>query len=284
MKRFCAYLLLLLAASACVRHTVIPDDKLALIFHDAFLTNAYILNDRPLKLDSLKIYEPIFAKYGYTAEDVYYTVGNFSKRKSARLSDVVEKAITQLENESDYYTHEVAILDTIDNVALRTFTHRIYSDTLIRVGRLKDTSRLHFVFDVKPGRYTVKFDYLIDSLDENKQGLGAAMWLETSDSTQTDRFNTYLRRFSKSNVSHEFIADTACRELHIEMPTFRNYHQKPARPSLTVTNFRVDYTPVKEVAVDSLFFKQLDLRIFADEFLPPIDSLPADSLAKSDSL
>lgn len=36
----CAFLLL--AGAACTRHKIIPDEKLAQIFHDAFLTNAYI--------------------------------------------------------------------------------------------------------------------------------------------------------------------------------------------------------------------------------------------------
>ena len=81
----CAFLLL--AGAACTRHKIIPDEKLAQIFHDAFLTNAYI-GDVRVNIDSLNIYEPIFARYGYTTRDVYYTIGNFSKRKSARLGDV----------------------------------------------------------------------------------------------------------------------------------------------------------------------------------------------------
>lgn len=76
----CAFLLL--AGAACTRHKIIPDEKLAQIFHDAFLTNAYI-GDVRVNIDSLNIYEPIFARYGYTTRDVYYTIGNFSKRKSA---------------------------------------------------------------------------------------------------------------------------------------------------------------------------------------------------------
>ena len=36
----CMFLLVL--AGACARHKIIPDRKLAQIFHDAFLTNAYI--------------------------------------------------------------------------------------------------------------------------------------------------------------------------------------------------------------------------------------------------
>ena len=101
MKRFlrmaasAAFVLLL---SACARHKIIPDDTLAQIFHDAFLTNAYI-GSEGVKTDSLRIYEPIFARYGYTTDDVHYTIGNFSKRKSARLGDVVERAIEMLERE-----------------------------------------------------------------------------------------------------------------------------------------------------------------------------------------
>ena len=84
--------LLGLLAAACARHTIIPDETLAMIFRDAFLSNAYISEER-IPTDSLRIYEPIFARYGYTTDDVHYTIGNFSKRKSARLSDVVERAI-----------------------------------------------------------------------------------------------------------------------------------------------------------------------------------------------
>ena len=76
---------LLLAGFGCARHKIIPDDELAMIFHDAFLTNAY-LGTQNVRTDSLRLYEPIFARYGYTTEDVYYTIGNFSKRKRLSLS------------------------------------------------------------------------------------------------------------------------------------------------------------------------------------------------------
>ena len=62
------------AMSGCRKTTIIPDDTLADIFHDAFVVNAYIGEER-LRLDTLKIYEPIFERYGYTAEDVVYTEG-----------------------------------------------------------------------------------------------------------------------------------------------------------------------------------------------------------------
>ena len=91
---------------SCSHHKIIPDDELALIFHDAFLANAY-LGPRNLAHDSLNVYEPIFARYGYTTQDVHYTIGNFSKRKSARLGDVVEQAIDLLESEGKFFSRPI---------------------------------------------------------------------------------------------------------------------------------------------------------------------------------
>ena len=68
IKRVVSILLLvaMLGITGCRKSTVIPDDTLADIFHDAFVVNAYIGEER-INLDSLQIYEPIFARYGYTA-------------------------------------------------------------------------------------------------------------------------------------------------------------------------------------------------------------------------
>ena len=188
MKRTLPLTLCLLAAllaGACAHHKIIPDEELALIFRDAFLANSY-LGDRHPDTDSLKIYEPIFARYGYTTADVQYTIGNFSKRKSARLGDVVERSIELLEAEGKHYNREVAIRDTIDRVATRTFTRRIHADSLIRVRSLRDTARLRFAFDVSPGEYRIRLRYRVDSLDRNPSGLRGAMWLDPCGAVQHD--------------------------------------------------------------------------------------------------
>ena len=192
MKRL-IYILVSGLLLACSGYKIIPDEQLALIFHDAFLSNAY-MQHRGMRPDSLNLYEPIFAKYGYTTADVQYTIGNFSKRKSARLSDVVEQAIKLLETEAEHLDREVSILDTIDNVARRTFRRTLYADSLVRVTRLRDTARLRFVFDsIRPGDYTIAFDYLIDSLDENTQ-LRASVWFERADDRRVNVSPTYLTR------------------------------------------------------------------------------------------
>lgn len=273
MKRFIPYLFGLLLLGGCSRHKIIPDDELALIFHDAFLTNAY-LNVGNLPTDSLRLYEPIFARYGYTMDDVHYTIGNFSKRKSARLGDVVERAIDLLEAEGKVYDRQVAILDTIDNVARRTMTRTLVSDSLIRVSALRDTSLLSLTVDVEPGEYTLSLKYEIDSLDRNPRGLRSTMWLERRDSTRANLHTMTLRRHREENFTRSFTTDSTHRRLCIHFLTFG---EQPQRPSVTVRDLKVEYTPPTRTAVDQLYEKQLDIRIFADEFfrhaLSPQDSL-----------
>lgn len=157
-----------------------------------------------VNIDSLNIYEPIFARYGYTTRDVYYTIGNFSKRKSARLGDVVEMAIDKLEAEGKFYDREVAVLDTIDNVARRTFTRTVYADSLIRVGSLRDTARLRIAVDVQPGEYELRLKYLVDSLDRNEKGLRGVVWLENRDGGRSSVYSTTLRRNRTENFIPPF--------------------------------------------------------------------------------
>lgn len=270
--RITASVALLLLFGACARHKIISDRELAQIFHDAFLANAYIGNNN-MRIDSLNIYEPIFADHGYTTADVQYTIGNFSKRKSARLGDVVEQAIEMLEKEGKYYNREVAVLDTIDNVARRSFTRAVRSDSVVRIQSLRDTSRMRFSLDVLPGEYTIQLKYLVDSLDRNEQNMMGTMWLEDSLGTRKEYYSIVLRRNREESFTRRFVTDTTHHRLRFNFVTFA---KKPLKPSVTVSDFSITYTPQTPVAVDSLFWRQLDVRIFADEFLRAAN--PTDSL------
>lgn len=270
--RLAALLLLGLMAGACVRHKIISDEELAHIFHDAFLTNAYVSTER-LSLDSLNIYEPIFARYGYTTEDVQYTIGNFSKRKSARLGDVVEEAIRMLEEEGLRYEHEVAVLDTIDNVARRTFTRTVLADSLVRVRSLRDTARLHIRLDsLLPGEYNLTVNYLVDSLDRNP-GLRGSAWLIRTDGSRTSSYTFTMRRNKEERFTRRYTADSTTRELHLNLFLPR---EGAKRPSVTLRDLEIRYTPPTRQAVESLYLRQLDIRIFADEFFRTAH--PKDSL------
>ncbi len=257
--------LVTLFSVGCSHNNIIPDSVLAQIFHDAFLTNAYLDEHRYIRVDSLRIYEPVFEKYGYTTEDVISTIGNFSRRKSARLGDVVELAIDMLEKEGAVYNREVAVLDTIDNVARRTFTHTILRDTLIRFESWKDTAKVSFTLPVSPGRYVVTYDYKVGDKDENEYRLRYEMWLERGKSTYKSNqvYNT-LNRYSESGVKREFKVDSTFSRLQLRLVTCNG---KRKRPSVKIRNFHVKYVPEPEAAVDSLYQRQLDIRIFSDSFI-----------------
>ncbi len=297
MKRFFKSLTVIavaILAIACARHKIIPDDTLALIFHDAFLTNAYIENEN-VECDTLNFYEPIFEKYGYTIEDVRFTIGNFSKRKSSRLGDVVEVAIDILEQEGKFYEKEVAVLDTINNTARRLFTRTVYADSLIHIKSLKDsTKRIITINNLRPGEYKIKFDYMVDSLDNNNQRKVVA-WFERSDSTVFGRQQYILRKtFEPDDFSRVLVADEEAVRLvidllHVEKPSRSESPKKRKKnhTGLTVTDLSVVHVPTVAEAVDSLYAKQLVIKIFADEFLSLFeaqDSLTSGAVAHRDSI
>ncbi|MBR2326091.1 MAG: DUF4296 domain-containing protein [Alistipes sp.] len=264
---------LLLGMSACRKHTVIPDSTLADIFHDAFVANAYI-GVESINLDSLQIYEPIFERYGYTAKDVAYTVGNFSRRKSARLGTVVEQAISRLEKESAIYKKRVVILDTIRDVAVRSLSRIVYEDTLIVAKRRSDSTRLRIV--IKPvlrGEYTITYEseckddleryprssifYFAD--EEGNRNSHATITMHESDKARRtltlnhDTFNTLVLEFGQYNLQEG--------------------KRPPKRQDLKIRNLKVRYKPNEQIAIDSLYERYMPIKIFADGFLIKKDSL-----------
>lgn len=271
---------MLLALAGCKRHTIIPDSELALIFHDAFLANSYYKTGNA-KQDSLLVYEPIFARYGYTTEDVQYTIGNFSKRKSARLGDVVEAAIVLLEQEGKVLDKAVADLDTVRNIALRSSRRMILQDSAVRVRRLKDTLKLRFEIDsARAGEYRMVARYEVDSLDENV-GLRFHCWGEEYDSTVFDSQQVQLRRERNEQLERTIRCDTAVKRLVFNF-WYPKRGEKRQKPSVTLHEIAIYHTMPAEEALDSLYEQALNIRIFANDFLRTIEkkdslALPADT-------
>ena len=123
--RYLKTFVVLLFLVACDSPKTIPNDDLANIFHDALLTNAYI-SQKSVKYDSLNIYEPILAKYGYTKEDMQYTLENFLRQKSAHLSDVITDVNDRLAREAAALRAAVVRVDTVRNVAQRKARRTIF--------------------------------------------------------------------------------------------------------------------------------------------------------------
>ena len=275
-----AYVALAMVAMAfvsCTQKRIIPDDTLADIFHDAFVVNAYIGEER-VNLDSLQIYEPIFNRYGYTSEDVVHTVGNFSRRKSARLGSVVEAAISRLEQESKIYAGKVVILDTIKSVAVRTFTRVIYRDSLIRSNKRADSVNMRvIVTPVTKGEYTINYSYKCNG-DLEKHPRKAEFYFENEDGHRHGYTSVSMHMFG--TVNRTLVANDSDVRLVMKLGEFekkcKNY---PKDHSITIRNLKVTRKLREKDALDSLFKHYVDVKIFSNEFLYKKDSvaLSADS-------
>lgn len=247
------------------RAKVIPDNDLVNIFHDAYIANAY-MKEADITQDSIYLYEPIFKRYGYTMADLQHTLTTINERKSSRISDIMHEVNSRLEREYKAEQRKIVVLDTIDNYAKRAYTRTMYSDTLIRVKELRDTNKLRITLkDLVEGEYTVSFDYLIDTLDENHNSR-VEVYLVVNDTTHNLRHTMMLSRYREGKYSRKFKADTQHKELYVNM----YYHPKletSEKPDITIRNFKIVRVLPTEVSVDSLYQEQLNLSIINHELM-----------------
>ncbi len=274
MKHTLTILLIAAAAllTACNRPKVIPDKELGSIFRDAMLVNAYLTINNGTDLDSLRVYEPIFEKYGYTAEDVQYTIHNFSRRKSANLSDVAEYMILLLDREANALNLQVAKLDTIENVARRRYTKVMLSDTTVNITKEADSALLRFVVEpIHPGTYSVEAHYTLDSTD-NAFGRRYRLYFEREDSTIRAIANGIVQRRKNSSLDHryEIKEGDPYTRLVLEMAHFADRKQK-APTRMLIHDVTIKHTPPTEECVDMLFKEQSGVRIFSDSLIRAIE-------------
>ena len=282
MKRIIAYLsvaVLLLTSVGCQPSREIPDEDLIKIFHDAYIANAYI-GEKGITEDSIYLYEPIFKRYGYSVEDMQHTLKTFSKRKSALLSDLMVEVSRQLEEEARIEGRKIVVLDTIDNVAKRRYTRTVYEDSLIRVKRLRDTSKLRITIkDLTTGDYTISFDYLIDTLDENRNSR-VEIYALSGDTLETLRHTMMLSRYRQSNYTRRLNIDSTHTKIYINMFYHPN-NEESMIPDITIRNLKVVRVLPTEVSVDSLYQKQLNLRLFNYDMMM---GFTADTVRVEDSV
>lgn len=287
MKRLLICILATLSIFGCARRKEIDDKTLAKIFRDTYITNAY-LGVNYINIDSIQIYEPILSQYGYTAEDLRYTIGNFSRRKSAQLGRVLKDAEEQITKMTEIYNKEVVILDTIKNVAIRTFKRTILRDSLIEISKRADTTKLQLIVEpLQPGSYSIRYKYTYEKEEVKKKKnakkqdekvLRGALYVETGSGSHRNNYSYNLRK--EENIRRTITTDTAARRLVITFAKPADARHKVGKPKLTISDLEIIYTPDEGLAIDSLFKKYVDLKIFDDVFFTnPTDSLslPADT-------
>ena len=234
-----------LVAGGCSRSEVIPDRELEKITREMFLVNAYA-QAQSIKTDSLDIYSPILEKYGYTQDDFFNTLANFQKRKSARLSDVIESTISSLESMANGYEQKLRNLNYIDSLAKAMCTKEVMSVDKIRVRRLRDTAKLVLSLPIRDvGEYVISYNYHIDTLDKNTH-LQSTQWTLTADSVRNHYLRTSLTHGERKNYKTTLRPKKGASEYFIQ---FADYAKREEKPYITIDSLRITYIPPSEEAL-----------------------------------
>ena len=249
----------LLLAGGCSRPKTIADEDLRSIFKEIYLANAFCNNGR-IDCDSMDIYEKKLKKYGYRPTDMIYTINDFSKRKSSRLSDIINEAIDQLEKEYEWYQDKVAVLDTIDLIAGERFKRTVYEDSLIVARRIADTGRLRILIPVEEGSYKIRYSYLIDSTDRNGS-LRTNHLLRDSAGRQVSSSVNWMKKNNRQSYETKISATPRARVLEIR---FGNYGKGLKAPSLRIDSLTVTYYLPAKAARDSLTRELMNYKLLID--------------------
>ena len=273
MKKFyriIATLGCVVALIACNRPQMISNKELAEIFHDAMLVNAYIQHNRQVELDSMNIYEPILAKYGYTKEDMHYTLNKISRQKSASLGNVADYMINTLTAESDILAEKVAKLDTIDNVARRRYEQVLLRDTAIVATTEADSTKLQItVPHAQKGLYRINISYTIDKEDKGIGRRYSIDWMR-GDSMVRNITNGTLIRGRKGRITAEAwlaTSDSLADNIHIDLTRFNLKKNRLQKHPFTIHEIEVIYSLNLEDAQERLLREQSFMRIFSDTML-----------------
>ena len=90
----------LLLFSCGKREKLIPRDTMSRIYADMFLADQWLRpkNDEFKRADTMRFYEPLFEKYGFTTEDFCYSVSHYLK-DPRRFAKVLQKSSSILDKE-----------------------------------------------------------------------------------------------------------------------------------------------------------------------------------------
>lgn len=249
MKYACKHIILLavaaLALAGCSKKTVIPDKDLERITREMFLTNA-VAQQKHIHTDSLDVYTPILERYGYTQEDFFNTLANFQKRKSARLSDIIESSIASLESLSEGLERKLRNLAYVDSLAKAECSKEVLWVEKVEVNRFKDTAKLHITFPiVDRGEYVVSYNYQIDTLDKNlRLQSNHAIYDDQGRRLHLTRNN--LQREVRKSYTSIIKPKTGAVEYRL---TLADYTRREDEPHIYFDSIRVVYLPPSEVAL-----------------------------------
>ena len=114
---FLALLLALACLPGCGRKDkIIPREKMVDIYADMFLADQWIRDQGSLtyQVDTMRFYEPLFRKYGYTTLD-FRNSANYYLQDPRRFARILQRASSKLEDHAKYLERLSTDIETIQN-------------------------------------------------------------------------------------------------------------------------------------------------------------------------
>lgn len=267
-------------ATSCSGPKTIPEKKLAAIFSDMFLVNAYadkypVTPDRIL--DSVDIYSPIFEKYGYTSRDFMYTLNEFAKLKSTRVRDILDAAIERLDDEFRVMVKERQYLNFVDSVALVITGRVVYTDSLLKISRLADTAKMFIALPAEMGDYEIVYYYTLDSLDKNKNLQNTFSLYSEAGRRLNHRSLRMTPSSRRTKQSLRLEANESTDSLIIRFGNYPAPKDKGSKPYLQIDSLVISHTPrideAREVLYQTLPIKGTIIDSIRYGTYPPKDSI-----------
>lgn len=265
------------AAAGCKHTKLIPNEKLTEIFKDMFLLNAYMDRSRFIvSLDSVDVYKPILDKYGYTEADFKYTLTESMKRKSFRLSDIMDNVIASLETDYAGVDQRIKRQEYIDSLAYAFSEEEFYNKPEILIRKAADTLPLEIKIkkDKRDGRFTFSYYYKLDSADYVQ---GIVNRHEIIDAKGKVLGNTVLRPYPGKHVKYETSMTGSPEASKIRLK-FGIYPKDSKKINLTIDSLIIRYQPPKEQAMKALVERYAGYKLMmGDKEYDEYITMPTDS-------
>ena len=276
--RYWAVAALCLLAACGDKPKQIPEHDLKNIIKESLIAENYVfsvrLSGNVSIRDTFNYYLPVLEKYGYTMEDMEYTVQKYAQRKTDVLSKVINDISEEIEGVRERYA---------DNNRKRLKGVRLVEesvqDTVFRMSdsiRIRDKKKLNLYEYYIPlqhdGTYEVNLKYRVmpsdsnnvrymrilldDSLSERRGEINN-VWLPKVPPTKGASRDIEVKNVRKTNrmTIHPTVLTTTRSEF---------YSKYSKRLDMVIDTLTVVYRPPLEVAGDILFIEQTGLWMLVD--------------------
>lgn len=217
MKKFCVILFCALLGACSGRY--IPEKILVEILYDMHLTDAMLTTDGLNDVDSMKIYEPIAAKYGYRFDDINRTLMHYALQNN-KLPEIYGKVKTKIENEQSIYRPQARIEKLSQNLYPGVDSLTIAS----------------------PIRSKRPFDLTLD--EQGVYDISASYRFFADDSTKNPRISVWLESTTRDTVQHQEI--TLEKDTLVQEYSFRIIFKDPKYNRLKGFWLNFDEDPPKK--------------------------------------